>query len=539
MLSILFILPAFFSGCITIPDHAGTSEQGNARVVAIACRSDGQPASGATVRIRPAGYVTKVSVNNRPKSSIDLKTDSLGSVTIDSLPTGSYSIEITDEFKEAFLLKCDISETGSEQIITVTDTLQPFASLKGKVDFNSNNNSHFIQVEGLERLVAVDSSGNYCLSDLPYGTYTIRIVSIDSTITPAIIKDIVVDQGRVTLAPYTGWIFSKNVFLNTTLSGTDINENVNNFPVLIRLSESNFNFDEAKGNGDDFRIFRSETDTSSIPFAIENWDSVGGSAEIWVKIDTIYANCIRHYFTLKWGNPAAQSVNSDGAAVFDTASGFKGVWHLGKPVDAIVKDQTSNSFNGIATATATVPGIIGMAQSFNGESSEISISGPAIDHLNFDENSTFTVSAWVRIDTIDSLFHGIVFKSNFQYGLQLRPANQWEFMHFKDKSGWEMSRATAETGSWQHLTGVCNGTKQFLYVNGICVDSSILSVPNNTTLATDQPLEIGHCPDGGKDPDRFFKGTIDEVRVAGIAYSAEWIKLVYLNQKEADELIKW
>lgn len=539
LLSIFFIVPTLFFGCVTNPDHAGTSEQGNARVIATAYSSDGQPAPGAKVRIRPASYVTNVSSNENLKKLPELKTDSLGLVIIDSLPPGSYSIEITDNFKEALLIKCAIPDSGDDRTINLADTLQPFGSLKGKIDYNPATDRRLIQVEGLERLVTVDSSGNYCLSDLPHGTYTIRVVSEDTTITPAIIKDIAVEQGRLTLAPYAGWIFSKDVFINTTPSGAGIDENVYNFPILIRLTRSNFMFNEARGNGDDFRILRSETDTASLPFEIESWDSAGGSAEIWVKVDTIYANSNRHCFTMKWGNPAAQSVNSNGTAVFDTTTGFKGVWHLGKPADSVITDQTVNAFNGISKTTVSVPGVIGMAQKFDGTSSMIQVSGAAIEKLNFPENGPFSISAWVNIDELDSIFRAIVFKSDFQYGLQIRPENQWEFVCFKDNTQWEMNRAPAQSGSWQFLAGVRNGTRQFLYVNGTCVDSSIVTLAAVTSRKTDLPLEIGHYPDGGVNPDRYFKGSIDEVRIAGTAFSADWIKLCYLNQKENDALLTW
>jgi len=539
LFNMLFILPALFSGCTMVSDQAGTSEQGNARVIAMAYRSDGQPASGAIVRIRPAGYVTNVASDNSPKSTLDLKTDSLGSVTIDSLSTGSYSIEITDNSKEAFLLKCAIDNTEARQIITMTDTLQPFASLKGKVDYNLVTDTPFIQVEGLERLIAVDSSGNYCLSDLPYGTYTIRVVSSDSSITPSIIKDVVVDIGRVTLAPYAGWIFSKNVFINTTVSGANILEDIFNFPVLIRLTKSNFRFDEASTTGADFRVFKSDSDSSALPIEIENWDSAAGKAEIWVKVDTVYANSNRHCFTLKWGNPSAQPATPEGAGVFDTAAGFKGVWHLGTPVDSVIKDQTINQFDGVATAVTSLPGIIGMSQSFDGISSKITVSGSAIDNLNFPEIGPFSISAWVKSDKLDSVFRAIVFKSNFQYGLQIRPEKKWEFVCFKDNTEWEMSRAPALSESWQFLVGVRKGTRQFFYVNGTCVDSSIVTLAVAVSRKTDLPLEIGHCSDGGLDPDRYFKGSIDEVRIAGVAYNANWIKLCYLNQKETDVLLKW
>jgi hypothetical protein len=242
---------------------------------------------------------------------------------------------------------------------------------------------------------------------------------------------------------------------------------------------------------------------------------------------------------MKWGNPAAQRINSNGTAVFDTATGFKGVWHLGKPADSVITDQTNNACNGVTKATVTVPGVIGMAQKFDGTSSMIKVSGPAIEKCNFPENGPFSISAWVNIDKLDSLFHAIVFKSDFQYGLQIRPENEWEFVCFKDNTQWEMNRAPAQPGSWQFIVGVRNGTRQFLYVNGTCVDSSIVTLAVATTRKTDLPLEIGHCPDGGLNPDRYFKGSIDEVRIAGVACTANWIKLCYINQKETDALLTW
>jgi hypothetical protein len=121
----------------------------------------------------------------------------------------------------------------------------------------------------------------------------------------------------------------------------------------------------------------------------------------------------------------------------------------------------------------------------------------------------------------------------------MRPKNQWEFVTFIDKSRWEMSRCPATDNAWHALTGVRNGSKQYLYVDGVCADSSMVNLGMNFARAYDQPMEIGHCPDGGDDPDRYFNGLIDEVRISGRAHDANWIKLCYMNQKEQDALVKW
>ena len=164
---------------------------------------------------------------------------------------------------------------------------------------------------------------------------------------------------------------------------------------------------------------------------------VAQAAEVWIKVDTIRGNDNSQYIALYWGNPGAAD-SSNGAAVFDTAAGFAGVWHLGQPTGTTVLDATANGINGTATATATVSGAIGAAQSFNGTSSLIQTSASASDKVNFPDTGTYSVSAWVKANALDSLFHGIVYKSNFQYGLQIRPKNEWEFFTYIDKTRWEI-----------------------------------------------------------------------------------------------------
>ena len=211
----------------------------------------------------------------------------------------------------------------------------------------------------------------------------------------------------------------------------------------------------------------------------------------------------------------------------------------GQPAGGIVPDATANGISGTAAATATVNGAVGMAQSFNGTSSLIQAAGTNSGMLNFPEIGNYSLSAWVNANALDSLYPGIVYKSNFEYGLQMRPKNEWEFFTYIDQTGWDVSRFPASAGSWHALTGVRSGTHQYLYVDGNCVDSSMATNTVQTSRVTDAPLQIGHCPDGGLDPDRYFSGVIDEVRISRVAISADWIKLCFMNQKDQDALVKW
>ncbi len=271
---------------------------------------------------------------------------------------------------------------------------------------------------------------------------------------------------------------------------------------------------------------------------IELWDSAGAQAAIWVHVATIFGNDSTQFLVAYWGNDRIAGA-PDTQKVFENRSGFAGVWHLGSPAGDIVADATGNGNNGEAIATGTVPGIIGMAQSFDGASSLIRVSGPADSILNFQEDEDFTVSAWVKTLLLDTVYQGIVYKSNFQYGLQIRPEEVWEFFTFVEGAGWQGSRFPLTVDSWHYLAGIRKQGQQYLYLDGQCVDSGIVEKSSDAAGVYDVALEIGHCPDGGQEPGRYFKGSIDEVRISGIAESGDWIRLCYMNQREDEALIQW
>ena len=252
-----------------------------------------------------------------------------------------------------------------------------------------------------------------------------------------------------------------------------------------------------------------------------------------------------------WGNASAGSA-SDGAAAFDTADRFQGVWHLGQTGGSTAYDATGNHYDGTPfnmTAASAVPGIIGMAQQFNGTSSYIRMQGTANSRLNFPENGVYSLSAWVNADSVDGLPHVIAGKGHEDYYLKLMnnptTRDQWEFVEYLGRIGWEITdetiRATAKT--WKYLMGVRNGVKQYLYCDGVLIDSVIrTSVCDSVRVETDdfsigrylRPVTFvdfeGMCT---------FKGKIDEVRISGVAHNGDFVRLCYMNQKANDALVSF
>lgn len=251
-------------------------------------------------------------------------------------------------------------------------------------------------------------------------------------------------------------------------------------------------------------------------------------AEIWVKADTVHGSDSMQSLMMYWGNIKATN-SSNGVAVFDTANGFQGVWHLGEAGNAIAKDATGNHYDGTPsdTAPAGVEGTIGPCRVFNGSSNFIRMNGTANSKLNFQENDTYTISVWAYADTLDNGYHLVVGKNNEQYCLKFKTAVPtsssmvWEFVEYHNRAGWYITNSLPvipSAKSWTFIVGVRKGTTQYFYLNGELVDDTISITPE------------GKCP---------FRGKIDEVRISNMAYSADLIKLRYMNQKGQDALVKW
>jgi biopolymer transport protein ExbB len=393
--------------------------------------------------------------------------------------------------------------------------------------------------------VAVDETGHYLLADLPAGTLSIRIFSRDTAFTPLTIENIVTTPGDTVLVPWQDWPYSKRLFLNTTASGADVTGNVLGFPVLVRLTKSNFDFSQAAPNGRDVRFLKS--DDTPLPCEIERWDAAAGQAEIWVRLDTVYGNDATHFIRMLWGSSAAREV-STGQAVFDTADGFQAVWHLGQVGSGPASDATANGFDATAHGTsAAVTGAIGICQRFEDDSTFFEVPNSATGKLNFAVDGTFSVSAWAYADTINDQLHLIAGKGHDQYSLKLTKRSpgtgeKWEMVNYLDKTGWQLTEdTTARARQWTHVVGVHRGTKQYLYVNGELTDSSIAVVPGTIARNTAENFTIGrylryitYLMDEGYSG---FRGRIDEVRVMSNASNPDGIRLTYMNQKAADALV--
>jgi len=539
MKSLLLFLALFLLtiSCNNPGGYAGGSETGNGAVYAVVKYEDGTPAAGSEVRLRKADYVSGIPALSKTSAAyVNMVTDSNGRFMIDSIDAGGYYIEVINTGKDSpqsgavlfkFTIKNDTLNLGEEILL-------PFASLLGEVDSAASAGRQlYVQIIGLERLERVASDGTFAFDDLPAGTHHIRIVD-GASIPVREVQNVQVSSGDTTAVKITGSSnFSKNIQINTLNTGLASSDIIENFPLLIRLAAPAFDFSEAHGAGNDIRF--SKLNGESLFYEIEKWDSLSGEAAIWVLVDTVWGGRTDQFIVMSWGAPGASSL-SNGAAVFDTAFGFKGVWHLNENPAAgsdAIKDRTVNGFHGRAPnmrGNSVVSGVAGEALYFNG-------AGDFIDAGMLELDGNYTLSCWVKIEQGPNVnWRFIIKEPSYTLWYDTRwggfraehftyddASDEWLWRGIYQDTRDSLPNLSAELDVWYHIASTYDGDRIRLFINGEPADSSLHLEEN--PLPGGLPLLFG-----GR-LDEFFKGTMDEVRIESTARSAEWIRFSYETQR--------
>jgi len=389
-------------------------------------------------------------------------------------------------------------------------------------------NSDVVKVIG-----AVDSGGVFQLVVNP------SYVSSDTDTVVVTVRDRAGYSYSITLR-MLGQVL-KRVYVNTVAAG--VTENVYDFPLLVRLTSSDFPFGKAAPDGHNIRFRKSNG--VPMPYEIERWDAGAGVAEVWVKVDTVRGSNATQYFEMYVDRSAAAAA-SNGAAVFDTANGFAGVWHLNdntsnrNVIDATGRNNGTKNDN---TAENSVQGMIAGALEFNAGHNEYIDCGSAPE---FDNMTTMTWSAWIWptsasqegriLDKSPDNIYGDAFamRDNSPSG-SIRFYSPYTDIIMVKRS----TNGDVPYGQWSLVTVTWTGSPDAascrLYRNG--VELSYASSQNGSGSKksnADYPLRIGNRSTA---TDRSFDGIIDEVRVETVVRSRAWIRLSYETQKPGSTVV--
>jgi hypothetical protein len=521
----------FFLRCANL--SGGGSEAGNARITGRVLDTLGSPAGNVVVTVLPSGFdpVKKTPLHGAYFDTTG--TDGTFGITVQKDRT--YTIQAVHSNVRTRALLAGVA-VGDTDLTVPQCTLNAPGTIRVKLQDGADKTLGYVYVPGTTVLASPNNTDSFAVLDsvpagvIPAVSYSSKVISSSTVIR----YDVQVTPGDTTFVYNPSWQYARRLFLNTTASGANVSGDVYDFPVLVRLTAGNFTFAQAKVDGADIRF--TKHDHTFLPYEIERWDPVTGLAEVWVKVDTIFGNDRAQSIMMFWGNPDTSN-SSNSAAVFDTADGFAGVWHLGENVDSIY-DATGNAFNGKKYGSTTVPGMIGNSKSFaNGN--YIRISGL------LKSPSNVTLSAWVQYDTasggqdivsigdavfirVDDIINDIGTTGSYHNDPVVNDSN-----YAYVSSG----RFLAKTG-WHYLVFSINTPThvQTLYIDGAqCAISHDINPIYYTGLGADTYIGMH-----GNGKTRFnFIGQIDEVRVHNSSLAPDWVKLCFMNQKARDALIVW
>jgi biopolymer transport protein ExbB len=308
------------------------------------------------------------------------------------------------------------------------------------------------------------------------------------------------------------WAYRKKILLNTSPSAAATNEAVTELPVLVRLHTGNFTFLDAKEDGSDLRFVASDEKTP-LHYHIEQWDAVNELALVWVRVPRLSAASATEHIWLYFGNKKAQR-EDDSKQRYDAAQMLDLHFNQqqGAPVDY------SNYGHAVASFTA-VPdpqGPIGGAAAFGG-SADVRVA--AAPTLRVNPQSGVSVSAWVRLDALQG--QAVVFSQQDE-GSAITLALEGGRPTASVGAAKVQADADLTTKAWHHVAMTAGGGKLALFVDGKAAAEVPVAL---TDLGGD--VVVG----------RGLQGALDEVQVASIARSADWIKTSWAGQGPEPRLV--
>jgi hypothetical protein len=532
----------FFLHCSTADlTGGGTIETTNGIVTGMVVHSSGEAAPGTKVKLLTAGFdPVKDTV-----SVITVFTDTQGNYAFPHVHSGDYSIQMIDPSNgtSAFVQGIHVLEDTATVSVAV---LNVPGSIKVSLPSGINSATGYLYIPGTTLFTFLNKRTDFVtLDSVPAGFIpAIAYSSTNDTAMATIRYGVRVASGDTAVIWNPSWKYTRVLYLNTSATGANVAGAVTNFPVLVTVNAGEFDFSQAQAGGADIRFTKSNH--AFLKYEIERWDPVAGRAEVWVKVDTVRGNDSMQSITMYWGNPGA-SDSSNGTAVFDTAAGFEGVWHLGERSGS-ANDATINKFNGGRNGNQQrIPGVIGYGQNYGSL-------GDYTDMGNVGNPGTsgFTVCAWIKSGSAKS-YRTIMSKSvggppSSTYGwlLELDPSGSLLVFMATDTGAWGNSRTfilgsktdIVDSAVWHHVAAIVDrsGNNQCkVFIDGS--DVSDLPAAGDITkigaLVNSTPMRLGADGKG----DGPWKGSLDECSIAFRVRSPDWIKLCYMNQRTDDKLV--
>jgi biopolymer transport protein ExbB len=307
------------------------------------------------------------------------------------------------------------------------------------------------------------------------------------------------------------WNFRKEVGLDLSPTGADVPGAVEDVPVLLRLSIGNFSyFNDTKPDGSDFRVLAGD-DKTPLRFHFERYDPQEQLAFLWVRVPKLAGGSKSDKLLVYYGNADAKA-GADVAGTYDASQAL--VLHFGETAGL---PQDATDYKNHVSASTAAP----LAASFSGGglkfSGKESATVPESGSLHFAPQQGLTLSAWVKIDAAQS--HAVVVDfADSSHEFVLGIEGEQPVARYGGANPVTVTAAGGlASGAWHHLALTALAGQLTLYVDGLPAGSAAASFVEQGGSVT-----LGASARGGS----FYTGELDEVGLAKVARSADYLKLL-------------
>jgi biopolymer transport protein ExbB len=318
------------------------------------------------------------------------------------------------------------------------------------------------------------------------------------------------------------WSFRKQIAIDTSAQ-SDIQAAQAGVPVLVRLHEGVFRFEDAAPGGADLR-FVAEDDKTPLKYHIEKFDAVFNLAFIWVQLPEIKAGGATTVW-MYYGNPKAAD-GGDMRATYDPDQVL--VYHFaerGTPA----QDVTGYANHSRTTVAFDDAALIGSGARFSGNNSLLIPESPS---LELGSGATLTWQAWIDADKDDGVIYS---RRDGAAALLIGLAGGAPYVSVTGADGAARQTPTTQPlgdKGWHHLAIVATAERIALYVDGKAGPELAGPLPAMRGAAT-----VGADPQNPAAA--AFNGVLDELQISRSTRDPAWIRLAALNQGPSDPLVQY
>jgi len=297
------------------------------------------------------------------------------------------------------------------------------------------------------------------------------------------------------------WSSRKKITLN--MSQADTRGAVFQAPILVRLHTGNFDFVNARDDGEDIRFFMAD-DKTPLNFHIEKYDPLNEMAMIWVQSPQLPEGKETAIYMYS-GNSNA-SAAADPANTYD--ANMAAVFHFAEKSE-MPKDSTANNNSAAQFSLKMGDGsLIGGGATFDGQSV---MTIAASQSIRFDASRGMMVSAWIKLADVQK--NAVLFKQQ-DGGKSLELGIEAGKLYASVNGISTPKSADVVPGLWHHVA-MTGGQDVTLYLDGKEVAKVATPIPE---LQGD--ISVGNG----------YTGLMDEFEISNIARSADWIKVAAREQ---------